>query len=70
MYDKKCIICGKEFKANYPNQGTCSDECRKETVRRHNKRYLAKKKSWEVDVMDICMTALTAEEIAEVINEK
>jgi len=42
MYEKKCKICSKEFKGNYPNESTCSPKCKKEATRLKNKRYQEK----------------------------
>lgn len=30
---KKCVICGKEFEAHFPQHITCSEECRRERAR-------------------------------------
>jgi len=42
MYDKICRICSKEFKANYPNEWGCSNECKKELAKLKSKRYREK----------------------------
>lgn len=33
----KCIICGKEFSSNFPNQITCSPACRHARVLQNNR---------------------------------
>jgi len=45
MYKKKCIICESSFEASYPNESTCSEECKKEAKKLRNKRYREKKKN-------------------------
>ena len=44
VYQKKCIICGKEFEAKTKNTLLCSKECVKERVKRLSKEREARGK--------------------------
>ncbi len=39
MYDKKCIVCGKSFKAKSPRYKTCSPKCHHENKKAYSRAY-------------------------------
>lgn len=45
MRNKKCRICNKEFIAKHPAIMICSDECRKEARKKHNRKFYLSNKS-------------------------
>ena len=39
---RKCVICGATFEVKYPHHVMCSDECREERDRQHNRAWQEK----------------------------
>ena len=45
FFKRTCVICGKEFWPNGPNDLTCSPECANERIKQRKKESYAAKKS-------------------------
>lgn len=44
IFQKKCIICGKEFEAKGPHANVCGDACRRQRDIEYTKSYRKKRK--------------------------